>query len=103
MLRELLNRYKILDGASVGRFFVGAAFWELLYISWYIEGLAQDCSNSIANALELLQFALKKQYIHTFMVFCSVMATFSDKMQECTDYYWILWQHWSQREQQNMT
>ena len=25
----------------------------------YIDGLAQDCSNSIANALELLQFCTK--------------------------------------------
>ena len=26
---------------------------------WYFDGLVQDCSNSIANALELLQFCTK--------------------------------------------
>ena len=30
----------------------------------HIDGLAQDCSNSIANALELLQFALSHRYIY---------------------------------------
>ena len=29
-----------------------------------IDGLVQDCSNSIANALELLQSALRCQYMH---------------------------------------
>ena len=28
-------------------------------IDWYFDGLVQDCSNSIANALELLQSCTK--------------------------------------------
>ena len=30
-----------------------------LYFIEYIDGLVQDCSNSIANTLELLQFSAK--------------------------------------------
>ena len=39
--------------------------WELIsqiaskVIAFYIDGLVQHCSNSIANALELLQFCTK--------------------------------------------
>ena len=32
---------------------------------WYIDGLVQDCSNSIANAMELLQSCTKSSMYHT--------------------------------------
>ena len=32
---------------------------KLFYVSFHIDGVAQDCSNSIANALELLQSPAK--------------------------------------------
>ena len=34
----------------------------------YINGLAQDCTNSIANGLELLQFVLSQQYLHQWNI-----------------------------------
>ena len=33
------------------------------YLLYDIDGLVQDCSNSIANALELLQSSLSHRYI----------------------------------------
>ena len=37
--------------------------------SVYIDGLAQDCSNSITNALELLQFCSKPSIYDILKVF----------------------------------
>ena len=41
-----------------------------IWVSWkYLDGLVQDCSNSIANALELLQSCTKPS-IYTYCGLC---------------------------------
>ena len=41
---------------------------NILYIRWgYINGLMQDCSNSIANTLELLQSCAKPPISFSYM------------------------------------
>ena len=63
---------------------------------YYIDGLVQDCSNSIANALELLQSCTKSsictvypiKYAHGFVVFGFFVAYKYCKSTE-TDYIYI--------------
>ena len=44
---------------------------ELKRHYFYIDGLVQDCSNSIINALELLQSCTKHRYDVNLMYLCS--------------------------------
>ena len=43
-------------------------------MSWYIDGLVRDCSNSIANALELLQSCTKPQIYPGHKIFVTARA-----------------------------
>ena len=52
---------------------------------WYIyfDGLAQDCSNSTANALELLQFCSKPS-----ILYLSRLADPEKEIIPCTVHHW---------------
>ena len=48
-------------------------------ICYNIDGLVQDCSNSTANALELLQSCTKPSIYGLWNVFCTICSGISPK------------------------
>ena len=59
--------------------------WDTVHCQDYIDGLVQDCSNSIANALELLQSCTKPSTYSVHTLLCFVLLCFA-----VVWYWWIL-------------
>ena len=52
----------------IAKYRIAIYLWLAFLGDYYVDGLAQDCSNSIADALELLQSCAKPSMLFFFRI-----------------------------------